>query len=111
MTSRTETDSDSKCSVDTVNTEQKTLVYVRCHDCDGVDETVIVDDSQGSSQAQEVAETYSSTMERHSDGAGHRIQMGITEGSEMDLVHIARAIASWDPTSPVGDAGNSSSVT
>lgn len=111
MTSRTETDSDSKCSVDTVNTEQKTLVYVRCHDCDEVDETVIVDDSQESSQAQEVAETYSSTMERHSDGTGHRIQMGITEGSEMDLVHIARAIASWDPFSPVGDAGNSNNVT
>jgi len=111
MTSGSETDSDSKCGVDTVNTEQKTLVYVRCHDCDEVDETVIVDDSQESSQAQEVAETYSSTMERHSDGTGHRIQMGITEGSEMDLVHIARAIASWDPTSPVEDAGNSSSVT
>jgi hypothetical protein len=111
MTSRTETDSDSKCGVDTVNTERKTLVYVRCHDCDGVDETVIVDDSQESSQAQEVAETYSSTRERHSDATSHRIQMGITEGSEIDLVHIARAIASWDPTSPVGDAGNSSSVT
>jgi hypothetical protein len=94
MTNQYQMDSDSSCSIDTVNNGLKSLVYVRCHDCDKVDEMVIVDGSRESNQAQEVTETYSSTMERHSDEAGHRIEMGMTEGSEIDLVHIARAITS-----------------
>jgi len=38
-------------------------------------------------------------MDRHSDETDHYIQMGITEGPEIDLVHIARGIVSSGPVS------------
>ncbi|WP_143040799.1 hypothetical protein [Halopenitus malekzadehii] len=94
MTNCNEIDSDSRCGVDVVDPGQKTLVYVLCDDCDGIDEMLIVDDSRDSNQTQEVTETYSAIMERHSDKTDHHIQMGITEGYEIDLVHIARAVTS-----------------
>lgn len=94
MTNRNEIYSDSKTEVKMRGTGRKTLVYVLCDDCDEIDEMLIVEDTQDSNQTQEVTETYSSIMERHSDKTGHRIQLGITEGHEIDLVHIARAITS-----------------
>ena len=65
-------------------------LYVRCYKCDEVDEVLIVDDSRESTQTQEVTEMYSSIMDRHSDETDHYIQKGITEGSKIDLVDIAR---------------------
>jgi hypothetical protein len=94
MTNANEVDSDGKSGIDVVDTARKTLVYVLCNDCDEIDEMLIVEDTQDSNQTQEVTETYSSIMEKHSDKTGHRIQMGITERYEIDLVHIARAITS-----------------
>lgn len=55
---------------------------------------LIVEDSRDSNQTQDVTETYSAMMERHAAKTGHSIQMGTTEGYEIDLVHIARAVTS-----------------
>jgi hypothetical protein len=110
MTDGNEIDSDSGSGVGMMNSAQKTLVYVRCYNCDEVDEMLIVDDARESTQTQEVTEMYSSIMDRHSDETDHYIQMGITEGPEIDLVHIARGIVSSSPVSSVGNTGDSDSV-
>lgn len=94
MTNTKKNDSDSRCCVETTDTGRKTLIYMLCGDCDKIDEMLIVDDSQESNEAQAVIERCSSSMERHSEETKHPIQMGVTEGYEIDLVHIARALTS-----------------
>ena len=77
-----------------VNTHQKNLIYVFCHDCDEVDEMQIIDAPQESDQVQELTKDYTSIMEMHADQTGHFVQLGTTKGSEIDLVDIARALSS-----------------
>lgn len=72
-----------------------TLIYLVCHDCNEIEKMRIVEASQDSNQVQKVTDMYSSLVEEHTDETGHNAQIGITEGSEADLVETARAITSY----------------
>lgn len=85
-------DSDQVC--DSVHTSH-TLVYVVCHECNEIEKMRILEASQDSDPVQRVTDTYSTIIEEHADETGHNAQLGITEGSEADLVETARAIASY----------------
>jgi hypothetical protein len=75
--------------------ENYTLVYVVCHDCDEIEKMRVLEASQDSEQVQRVTDTYYTVIEEHAEETGHNAQLGITEGSETDLVDTARAIASY----------------
>ena len=94
MTIDNEIESKSGNGIGLVNTNQKALIHMVCHECDEVDKMQIVDNPQESERVQEVTENYSSIMERHADQTGHFVQLGTTKGSEIDLVDIARALSS-----------------
>lgn len=94
MTIDTEIESKSGDGIGLVNTNQKALIHIVCHGCDEVDKMQIVDNPQESERVKEVTQNYSSIMERHADQTGHFVQLGMSEGSEIDLVDIARALSS-----------------
>lgn len=106
MMSDDEPNSSERGGISLEYTGQKTLIHVSCHECVEVDKMLIVDEPRESNRVQGVTERYSSIMERHAGETGHHGQLGVTEGSENDLVDIARALASENPQPPTEGTGS-----